>query len=294
MTLDTVCADKPEVVPPASPSSTPLVTLNVVQFVLSFSNGPLSSFLNASGRAAIEASIAKVIGVSTTSVIITRVLNLDTMNVIFTGRRRLQVANVDVTTRLLVENAAKANTLAVLIKESRAEFGVAILTDLKSKDAAYKDCTVSVKADSVTVMNPSVETSLSLPLSLTAIIGIAVGIGVLCLLLGVYVVLKKRFLFSKSIPLKSDSSPLYIGSKPIKADSTVFEIQSPMHQMLAKYHADPVQPIVFHSTGEGNGHVKKILGRQSSSRNNRSEDPSPHNVRSKQSRALHDFAPTRV
>ena len=292
MTSDTVCEDKPEVLPPASPSSTPLVTLNAVQFVLSFSNGPLSSFLNASGRAAIEASIAKVIGVSTASVTITRVLNLDTMNVIFTGRRRLQVANVDVTTRLLAENAAKANTLAVLIKESRAEFGVAILTDLKSKDAAYKDCTVSVKADSVTVMNPSVETSPSL--SLTAIIGIAVGIGVLCLLLGVYVVLKKRFLFSKSIPLKSDSSPLYIGSKPIKADSTVFEIQSPMHQMLAKYHADPVQPIVFHSTGEGNGHVKKILGRQSSSRNNRSEDPSPHNVRSKQSRALHDFAPTRV
>jgi hypothetical protein len=143
-------------------------------------------------------------------------------------------------------------------------------------------------------MNPSAETSQSLPLSLTAIIGIAVGIGVLCVLLGVYVVLKKRFLLRKSIPLKSDPSPLHIGFKPIKADSTVFEIQSPMHKMLAKYHADPVQPIVFHSTGEGNGHVKKILGRQSSSRSNRSDDLSPHNVRSKQSRALHDFAPTRV
>jgi hypothetical protein len=238
-----------------------------VQFILSFSNGPLNAFQNVSSRAIVEESIAKVAGVRTVTVKITQAFNIDTKSIINLGRRRLQRANIDVTTRISVDSSDMATSLSTFIKKSPSAFANDILTDLKSKDSAFNTCTISLKAESVIASDTSISTSStssSNSISLTTIIGISVGLIVLCILLGIgYFIYRKTLFTQKNPPLKVvnrkyiDTDKKY--AKLRKDDPDVFEFQSPMRALLTKHKVTRVQPTLFHTTGEGNGHVRKVL-----------------------------------
>jgi hypothetical protein len=238
-----------------------------VQFILSFSNGPLNVFQNVSSRAKVEESIAKVAGVRTETVKIIQVFNIDTKSIINLGRRRLQRANIDVTTRISVDSSDMATSLSTFIKKSPSAFANDILTDLKSKDSAFNACTISLKAESVIASDTSISTSStssSNSISLTTIIGITVGLIVLCILLGIgYFIYRKTLFTQKNPPLKVVNRK-YIDTdkkhaKLRKDDPDVFEFQSPMRALLTKHKVTRVQPTLFHTTGEGNGHVRKVL-----------------------------------
>jgi len=141
------------------------------------------------------------------------VFNLDSKKVIYTARR-LANANLEVTTRITTDSVASASSLGASLKASAASFGASVLTDLKTKDAAtFQSATVSVNADSIAVPAGKPADSSSSGLSMGAIIGIAVGAGlvVIGIIGGVVYLIYAKF-----------------GAPAVQEETASFEFQSPM------------------------------------------------------------------
>ena len=138
--------------------------------------------------------------------------NLDSKKVIYTARR-LANANLEVTTRITTDSVASASSLGASLKASASSFGASVLTDLKTKDAAtFQSATISVSADSIAVPADKPADSSS-GLSMGAIIGIAVGAGlvVIGIISGVAYLIYAKF-----------------GAPAVQEETASFEFQSPM------------------------------------------------------------------
>ena len=267
-TKDTVCSTKTSTpsstvtpspsakasVNPAAPSENPpRATEPVVQVVLSFSNIPETAFQNASGIASLEASIAKAAKLDSKSTVkVSRVYNIDTKKVIFTARR-LANANLEVTTKITTDNVASATSIGATLKASATTFAASVLSDLKTKDAAtFKDATISVNTDSITVPPPANSSESASGLPLGAIIGIAVGGAIVAL--GIFGGIGYVAYTKYGAPVEQ------------KEMISTFEFQSPMLK-----HSSTGQVVIKRSEGQ-----HRVVGRGSRSGLSGGSDSTSH------------------